>query len=69
MHYPSDDSTRESAPLPPPWAHVFGILAIVLIVILVIALLVGGNHGPSRHSGALPIIGLSALMRAGGHYR
>jgi hypothetical protein len=47
------------APYPgtPLWVKVFGIIALILIVLVVIALFtgVGGEHGPGRHllSGAL----------------
>lgn len=33
----------------PRWVTVFGIVALVLVLLVVIALFVGGNHGPARH--------------------
>ena len=36
---------------PPRWVKVFGIIALVLVVLVVVMLLVGGNHGPGRHVG------------------
>jgi len=41
---------RTSPPATPRWVKVFGIIALVLILLVVIAMLVGGgNHGPGRH--------------------
>lgn len=40
----------ESAPSTPLWVKVFGIIALVVIVTFVVLLLIGGNHGPGRHS-------------------
>jgi hypothetical protein len=34
---------------PPRWVKVSGIIALALIVLVLIALLAGGNHGPGRH--------------------
>jgi hypothetical protein len=33
----------------PRWAKIFGIVALVVIVLFVVLLLVGGPHGPGRH--------------------
>lgn len=53
------DSTREPG-LPtdadgthvtPRWVKVFAAIAIVLVVMVVIMVLSGGNHGPGRHAG------------------
>ncbi len=43
-----------SPPKTPRWVKVFGIIAIVLLVVLVIGLITnqagpGGGHGPGRH--------------------
>ena len=37
---------------PPRWVKVSGIIALALIVLLLIVLLTGGNHGPGRHQSA-----------------
>ena len=39
----------------PRWAKVFGIIALVVVVLFLILLLTGGpgRHGPSRHTGGL----------------
>jgi hypothetical protein len=37
---------------PPRWVKVSGIIALALIVLLLIVLLAGGNHGPGRHQSA-----------------
>ncbi|MGH3023765.1 MAG: hypothetical protein ACRDNI_08935 [Gaiellaceae bacterium] len=35
----------------PRWVKVFGIVALVAVVLLVVAILIGGgDHGPSRHT-------------------
>ncbi len=53
--YPdTDDATdvrpdRRSPPCAPRWVKVFGIIALVLILLLVVQILMGGNHGPGRH--------------------
>ena len=51
--YPDTDSgpERESSTGTPRWAKVFGIitLALVLLVVVIVASGVGGDHGPGRH--------------------
>jgi hypothetical protein len=48
----SDDTGTETDSGPttgaPRWVKVLGIIALVL-VLLVVVLLIGGNHGPGRH--------------------
>ena len=34
---------------PPRWVKVSGIITLALVVLLLIVLLAGGNHGPGRH--------------------
>jgi hypothetical protein len=43
-------SDRGSPPGTPRWVKVFGMIALVLVVAIVIVLLVGGGHGPGRHA-------------------
>lgn len=48
------EGDRRSTTGTPKWVKVFGIIAIVLVVLLAIALLTGhgpGRHGPGRHLG------------------
>jgi hypothetical protein len=33
----------------PRWVKVFGVVALVLVVLVVVTLVIGGNHGPGRH--------------------
>lgn len=33
----------------PRWVKMFGIIVLVLILLLVVQILMGGNHGPGRH--------------------
>ncbi len=40
---------RESAPRAPRWGKVSGIIAAVVVLVFLILLLAGGNHGPGRH--------------------
>ena len=40
----------ESAPGTPRWVKVFGIIALVLVLLFVISLLVGVRHGPGLHT-------------------
>jgi len=53
----------------PRWVKVFAVVGLVIIVLLVVAMLVGGNHGPGRHSGgeAAPTMPVSATQPGGGH--
>jgi ABC-type transporter Mla subunit MlaD len=34
----------------PAWVKVFGVVTIVVVVVFAVLLVVGGDHGPSRHS-------------------
>ncbi len=39
----------------PRWVKVFGIVTLVLVLlVVVVALMIGGKHGPGRHTGARP---------------
>jgi len=42
---------RESTTGPPRWVKVFAIIALVLVLLVVVMFLAGGNHGPGRHLG------------------
>lgn len=48
----------------PRWVKVFGVIALVLVVLLTIALLVGGEHGPGRHTSSGGAAGSLTLMAA-----
>jgi hypothetical protein len=41
---------RGSTPGTPRWVKVFGIIAVVLVVLFVISLLTGVRHGPGMHT-------------------
>jgi hypothetical protein len=46
-------SYREPPPGTPRWVKVFGLIALVVLVLFVVVLLVGGGeHGPKRHAPA-----------------
>jgi hypothetical protein len=48
---PERDGSADRGPTagPPRWVKVAGIIALALVVLLLIVLLAGGNHGPGRH--------------------
>jgi hypothetical protein len=39
-----------TTPGTPRWVKVVGIIAVVLLLLLGIIILIGGEHGPSRHA-------------------
>jgi hypothetical protein len=41
---------HRSTPGTPRWVKVFGIIALVLILVFVISLLTGARHGPGMHT-------------------
>jgi hypothetical protein len=61
------DGSARHGPItgPPRWVKVSGIIALALVVLVLIVLLAGGNHGPSRHQssrghgGQLPSVATS----------
>ena len=46
---PSQPGSDEAMPT---WVKVFGAVALVIVVVVLIALLSGGEHGPGRHTGS-----------------
>lgn len=50
-----DDMGRSRGHTPPigmpRWVKVFAVVGIILVVLLLVGLLAGGNHGPGRHIG------------------
>ena len=56
----------------PRWVKVFALIAVVVAVLFVVGMLVGGDHGPGRHSSsgdasAFTVAGLRHEPPAGGH--
>jgi hypothetical protein len=41
---------REATTGTPRWVKVVGIIAVVLLLVLGIIMLIGGEHGPGRHA-------------------
>ena len=48
--------TPQPAPRPgrpraatPRWVKVFGLIALMLVLVVIVLLLAGGDHGPGRH--------------------
>ncbi len=53
------EATTGARPATPRWVRVFGIIALALLLMLVVMLLTGGNHGPGRHlSPGVTVFGL-----------
>lgn len=50
---PSPDHGVEASTGAPRWVKVFGIIALIVLLLFVVMLLTGGGHGPGRHSGSL----------------
>ena len=48
---PERDGSADRGPTagPPRWVKVSGTIALALVVLVLIVLLAGGNHGPGRH--------------------
>jgi hypothetical protein len=44
------EPNRGSPPSTPRWVKVFGIIALVLVLLFVISLLAGVRHGPGLHT-------------------
>ncbi len=45
------DVDRGSRPGTPRWVKVFAVIAVVVILVFVVLLLTGSDHGPARHTG------------------
>ncbi len=45
----SADTTRDTPPRTPRWVKVFGAVAAVVILLFLVLLLTGNDHGPGRH--------------------
>ena len=50
MSQTHDGPDRGSAPRTPRWVKVFGIIALVVVLVFVISLLAGVRHGPGLHT-------------------
>ena len=48
----SPDHGVEAGAGTPRWVKVFGIIALIVALLFVVMLLVGGDHGPGRHTGS-----------------
>ena len=44
----------------PTWVKVFGFGALILVLLIVAMLVLGGGHGPSRHSQAGSFVALAS---------
>ncbi len=51
----------------PRWAKVFGIIALILVLLFVISLLTGGGHGPGRHTMSGDLSGHTPPSSVTGH--
>ncbi len=43
-------ANRPPYPGTPRWVKVFGIIVIVVVLLAVVGMLIGGEHGPGRHT-------------------
>jgi hypothetical protein len=61
-----DRADRGPTAGPPRWVKVSGIITLILVMLVLIVLLAGGNHGPGRHQssrghgGSLPSVATAA---------
>ena len=51
----------------PRWVYVFGIIALLVVLLFVILALAGGGHGPRRHTSSGDAGGPFVAMSATGH--
>ena len=64
---PGEGGARDPHPGMPRWVKAFGVITLVVVVLLGILLLTGGgNHGPGRHTGSGDTRP-AAVQEAGGH--
>ena len=45
-------SARSGPPGIPRWVKVSGLIAALIVLVVVALMLIGGDHGPGRHTGA-----------------
>jgi hypothetical protein len=64
----ADADTGDTIAAPPPgtprWVKVAAVIALLILVMLAVALLSGGKHGPGRHAldtGARPALALATV--------
>jgi hypothetical protein len=48
--YNGVEPTADRPPGTPRWVKVFGIIVIVVVLLFVAMMVIGGEHGPGRHS-------------------
>ncbi len=64
--YARAEPARQSSTGTPRWVKVFGIvLAVVVLLLAVVFLVGGGNHGPSRHSAPASVVEYGAHLEYG----
>ncbi len=64
--YARAEPARQSSTGTPRWVKVFGIvLAVVVLLLAVVFLVGGGNHGPSRHSAPASVVKYGAHLEYG----
>ena len=63
---PERAGARGAPPGMPRWVKVLGGIALLVVVLVAILLLTGGNHGPGRHTGS-GVSPRAEVQEAGGH--
>jgi hypothetical protein len=49
----------------PRWVKVFGIILVILVLLFIVTLLIGGGHGPARHTASAGPGGYTQSMGQG----
>lgn len=73
--YPDSSADTREGPGPatitgtPLWVKVFGIIALIAVVLFIILTLIGGDHSPARHAppsgGGTPLSSISGVTEGG----
>ena len=67
---PGRDQDRQNLPVGerpgvPRWVKIFGLIALAVVLVLVVVMLLGGEHGPGMHSSVSGNPQHAAVMYAG----
>ena len=63
---PTERAAQRVRPPMPRWVKIFGIVSIAVVLLMIgVSLLSGGQHGPARHLGASVVSGYNQQAPAG----